>query len=73
MPLCFLKTFLEQVELQSEMASERHSGALVGGFREVDVGESDVQDAAKFAAQQLSEQSNSLMPLDLKEVGYLRL
>lgn len=57
-----------QVEHAQEASSERRKGGLLGGFTEVSTDDKDVAAAASFAAQQLSEQSNSLQPFAVKEV-----
>jgi len=58
-----------QVEPAQEASSERRTGGLLGGYTEVASDDKDVAAAADFAAQQLSEQSNSLQPFVVKEVG----
>ena len=52
----------------AEASSERHAGALVGGWKEVDAGSSEVVQAAEFAVRELAQQSNSLTPPQLEEV-----
>jgi len=49
--------------------AEVRTGGLLGGYTEVASDDKDVAAAADFAAQQLSEQSNSLQPFVVKEVG----
>lgn len=51
-----------------EQSTERHSGALLGGYKEVEPADDEVTEAAEFATKQLNEQSNSLLPFELKEV-----
>nr|QOL01237.1 putative extracellular protein TR9_044 [Trebouxia lynnae] len=58
----------EAAQRKTEESSERHSGALLGGYREVSTTDSEVSQAADFAAEQLSSQSNSLSPLKVEEV-----
>ena len=57
-----------QAEMASEQSSEKQSGALLGGYKEGDADSPDAQEAAKFAVEQLSQQSNSLLPMQLKKV-----
>ena len=61
-------TSLLQVEHANEASSERNQRNLLGGYREVAGDDKDVTAAASFAAQQLSEQSNSLQPFAVQEV-----
>ena len=53
----------------AEQHSERTSGGLLGGYKEVSTSDSEVAEAASFAAEQLSQRSNSLYPFKVKEVG----
>ena len=53
----------------AEQHSERMSGGLLGGYKEVSTSDSEVAEAASFAAEQLSQRSNSLYPFKVKEVG----
>ena len=62
-----------QAENASEQSSERQSGALLGGYKEVDAQDSEAQEAAQFAAKQISDQSNSLLPYELKDVRKLQI
>ncbi|KAK9787986.1 hypothetical protein WJX73_000741 [Symbiochloris irregularis] len=48
--------------------SERSNPTLLGAFTETDPASSDVRAAADFAAEQLSQQSNSLFPLKVAQV-----
>ncbi|MCJ1464011.1 hypothetical protein MMC07_002621 [Pseudocyphellaria aurata] len=57
-----------QADQQVESASERSQPALLGAYKDVDSSNADVQAAAQFAAEQLSQQSNSLTPLKLLSV-----
>jgi hypothetical protein len=57
-----------QIEQQTEATSERKNGGLLGGYKEVSTDDDEVMDAAKFAAEQLSQRSNSLYPFKVKEV-----
>ncbi|KAK9817639.1 hypothetical protein WJX72_000008 [[Myrmecia] bisecta] len=41
---------------------------MVGGAKQLSTSDSDVVAAAKYATEQLSQQSNSLLPFELKEV-----
>lgn len=52
----------------SEISSERNSGALLGGYKEIKSDDPEALEAAKFATKQLSQQSNSLQALELKQV-----
>ena len=56
------------MEHANEASSERNQRNLLGGYREVSGDDKDVTAAASFAAQQLSEQSNSLQPFAVQEV-----
>ena len=58
-----------QIEQQTEATSERKNGGLLGGYKEVNTDDDEVLDAAKFAAEQLSQRSNSLYPFKVKEVA----
>ncbi|KAL3134694.1 hypothetical protein ABBQ32_007698 [Trebouxia sp. C0010 RCD-2024] len=58
----------EAAQRKTEESSERQSGALLGGFREVSTTDSEVTQAAHFVAEQLTSQSNSLSPFEVKEV-----
>ncbi|KAK9821322.1 hypothetical protein WJX81_002249 [Elliptochloris bilobata] len=58
----------EEVEHASEASSERNKGGLLGGYKEAATDDRNAAAAAAFAAQQLSEQSNSLRPLAVQEV-----
>ncbi|KAL3147048.1 hypothetical protein ABBQ38_015010 [Trebouxia sp. C0009 RCD-2024] len=58
----------EAAQRKTEESSERHSGALLGGYREVSTTDSEVTQAAQFAAEQLTSQSNSLSPFEVREV-----
>lgn len=57
-----------QIEQQTEATSERKNGGLLGGYKEVSTGDDEVTEAANFAAEQLSQRSNSLYPFKVKEV-----
>ena len=57
-----------QVEQQTEATSERKNGGLLGGYKEVSTDDDEVLEAANFAAEQLSQRSNSLYPFKVKEV-----
>ena len=59
---------LLQVEHAHEASSERNQRSLLGGYRESAGDDKDVTAAASYAAQQLSEQSNSLQPFAVQEV-----
>ena len=59
---------LLQVMQSAEQHSERMSGGLLGGYKEVSTSDSEVAEAANFAAEQLSQRSNSLYPFKVKEV-----
>lgn len=59
-----------QVEHANEASSERNQRNLLGGYKEVSGDDKDVTAAASFAAQQLSEQSNSLQPFAVQEVRF---
>ena len=61
-------TSLLQVEHANEASSERNQRNLLGGYKEVSGNGGDVTAAASFAAQQLSEQSNSLQRFAVQEV-----
>ena len=61
-------TPLLQVEHANEASSERNQRNLLGGYKEVSGDDKEVTAAANFAAQQLSEQSNSLQPFAVQEV-----
>ena len=54
----------------AEQHSERMSGGLLGGYKEVSTSDSEVAEAANFAAEQLSQRSNSLYPFKVKEVRH---
>ena len=54
--------------MASEVTSERNSGAVLGGYKEIESDNSEAKEAAEFAVKQLSQQSNSLQGLDLKQV-----
>ncbi|CAL8464567.1 g4102 [Coccomyxa elongata] len=58
----------DQVEQQTEATSERKNGGLLGGYKEVSTDDDEVLEAANFAAEQLSQRSNSLYPFKVKEV-----
>ncbi|EIE19160.1 Cystatin/monellin [Coccomyxa subellipsoidea C-169] len=58
----------DQIEQQTEATSERKNGGLLGGYKEVSTDDEEVLDAANFAAEQLSQRSNSLYPFKVKEV-----
>ncbi len=60
-----------QIEQQTEATSERKNGGLLGGYKEVSTDDEEVADAANFAAEQLSQRSNSLYPFKVKEVTNL--
>eukprot|EP00884_Botryococcus_braunii_P019845 jgi/Botrbrau1/6544/Bobra.40_2s0015.1 len=53
---------------QEEAAQERGTEATLGQFAEVSSSDEDVKKAANFALQVLSSASNSLYPLNLKEI-----
>ncbi len=57
-----------QAMQSAEQHSERTSGGLLGGYREVSTSDHEVTEAATFAAEQLSQRSNSLYPFKVKEV-----
>ena len=61
---------LTQAVQSAEQASERSSGALLGGYKEASTSDSEVTEAANFAAEQLSQRSNSLYPFKVKEVQH---
>lgn len=63
-----LRRRLLQVMQSAEQHSERMSGGLLGGYKEVSTSDSEVAEAANFAAEQLSQRSNSLYPFKVKEV-----
>lgn len=60
-----------QAMQSAEQHSERTSGGLLGGYKEVSTSDSEVTEAASFAAEQLSQRSNSLFPFKVKEVTWL--
>lgn len=62
-----------QIEQFTEAGSERKNGGLLGGYKEVSTNDEEVMDAANFAAEQLSQRSNSLFPFKVKEVCALVL
>ena len=57
-----------QFEHAVESLAEKKSGGLLGGYKEVSGSDGEVQEAAAFAAEQLSQRSNSLLPFKVKEV-----
>ena len=57
----------------AEASSERHSGAVLGGFKEVDASSPEVQHVVQYAVGELAQQSNSLSPPKLEEVRLLLL
>ena len=57
-----------QAAQSAEQHSERMSGGLLGGYKEVSTSDQEVTEAASFAAEQLSQRSNSLYPFKVKEV-----
>ena len=57
-----------QAMQSAEQHSERSSGGLLGGYKEVSTSDQEVTEAANFAAEQLSQRSNSLYPFKVKEV-----
>ncbi len=57
-----------QAAQSAEQHSERMSGGLLGGYKEVSTSDQEVTEAANFAAEQLSQRSNSLYPFKVKEV-----
>ena len=57
-----------QAMQSAEQHSERMSGGLLGGYKEVSTSDQEVTEAASFAAEQLSQRSNSLYPFKVKEV-----
>ena len=57
-----------QFEHAVESLGEQKSGGLLGGYKEVSGSDGEVQEAASFAAEQLSQRSNSLLAFKLKEV-----
>lgn len=59
--------------MASEVSSERNSGALLGGYKEINSDDPEALEAAKFATKQLSERSNSLQALELKQVKEWKL
>ena len=61
---------LPQVEHANEASSERNQRNLLGGYKEVSGDDKDAAAAASFAAQQLSEQSNSLQPFAVQEARF---
>jgi len=54
--------------MASESSAERHSGALQGGYKELESQDVEARDAAAFAVEQLSAQANSLQPWRLNKV-----
>ena len=56
-----------QFEQTQEALGESRSGGLLGAFKEVPSSDEEVQEAARFAAEQLSSRSNSLSPFELKQ------
>ena len=63
-----LTHLLPQAEMASEVSSERHSGAVLGSYKEVESDSPEASQAADFALKQLSQQSNSLLQLELRQV-----
>lgn len=57
-----------QLENEVEANNERKNMGLLGGYKEVSSDDAEVQEAANFAAEQLSQRSNSLFPFKVKEV-----
>jgi hypothetical protein len=53
-----------QLQKSQKMADKK----MLGGAKELSASDPDVVAAAKFATEQLSQQSNSLLPFELKEV-----
>jgi len=51
-----------------ESSAERHSGALLGGYKELESQDMDAREAAEFATEQLSAQANSSHPWQLNKV-----
>lgn len=72
--MTFQQTTLRRISWQAvvatEVTSERHTGAVLGGFEEISSEDPQAREAAEFATQQLSQQSNSLQPFLLKQVIY---
>ena len=68
-PLCGVPA--AQFEHSVESLSEKKAGGLLGAYKEVSGSDGEVQEAAAFAAEQLSQQSNSLAPFKVKEVRAL--
>lgn len=64
-----LTPVLSQAEMASEVSSERHSGAVLGGYKEIKSDNPEALEAADFAVEQLSQQLNSLVQLKLRQVG----
>ena len=60
--------WVAQAVQSAEQHSERMSGGLLGGYKEVSTSDQEVTEAANFAAEQLSQRSNSLYPFKVKEV-----
>ncbi|CAK0787550.1 hypothetical protein CVIRNUC_010771 [Coccomyxa viridis] len=58
----------DEAAQSAEQHSERMSGGLLGGYKEVSTSDQEVTEAANFAAEQLSQRSNSLYPFKVKEV-----
>jgi flavin-binding protein dodecin len=59
---------VDEAQRKTEESHERGSGALLGGYREVSSSDPEVTEAARYAAEQLSQQSNSLYPFEVLEV-----
>ena len=60
-----------QFEHSVESLSEKKAGGLLGAYKEVSGSDGEVQEAAAFAAEQLSQRSNSLSPFKVEEVRAL--
>jgi len=59
---------LPQAKQALESSAERHSGALLGGYKELESQDMDAREAAEFATEQLSAQANSSHPWQLNKV-----
>ena len=57
-----------QATQASESSAERHSGALLGGYKELESTDLDAREAAEFATEQLSSEAKSPHPWQLKKV-----
>jgi hypothetical protein len=59
-----------QFENEVEAGRERKNAGLLGGYKEISTNDQEVMEAANFAAEQLSQRSNSLFPFKIKEVRW---